>query len=149
MTDYPKQDHEINLLTTDNVRISGLINVLGRSISNYLQGTEPDIVMYQCMINGSQNARTLILSKNHSLWVHTGEKPLTDRIGNWQTLNFRMINGDIIKGDVNMTGYDRVSDYLQNFNERYYEVYYAESKGDCFDMLYLSRLATVWKEPAN
>jgi hypothetical protein len=38
MSDYPKQDHEIILLTADNSRITGFINVLGRSISVYLQG---------------------------------------------------------------------------------------------------------------
>lgn len=147
MIAYPKQDYEIELLTTDNSRITGLINVLGRSISTYLQSSEPDIIMYRCNINGVEMADTLMISKNETLWVHATEKSDKEQIGNWQKLKFRLTDGSSIKGAVNMSGYDRVSDYLQNFDDRFYEVYSAESDEGLFDMVFLSRMATVWKEP--
>jgi hypothetical protein len=148
MNTYPKQDHEIEILTTGNVRVTGMINVLGRSISTYLQGSEPDIIMYGCKPDDAESADTLIVSKDHILWVNSGESPDEARAGRWQKLIFRMINGRVVTGEVNMTGYDRVSDYLQNFDERFYEVYSAQTDEGSSGLLYVSRKATVWKEPA-
>jgi hypothetical protein len=147
MMDYPKQDHEIELMTSDHVRIKGLINVLGRSIATYLQGSEPDIVMYRCRIERGGDAETLMVAKNAVIWIHTGEKPETQRIGSWKSVAFHMINGTTITGEVDMTGYDRVSDYFQNADDRFYEVVGARSGDGDHDRLYLSRSATVWKEP--
>ncbi len=147
MSDYPKQDHEIIVLTADNSRITGCINVLGRSIAAYLQGPEPDIVMYDCLIDGMKGADTLMLSKKQVLWVNSREKYDGQKVGNWQTLMFRLINGAMVKGDVNVTGYDRVSDFLQNEHGRFYEIHDVETNGYLCDLLYVSREHTVWKKP--
>ena len=147
MNDFPKQDHEIILLTADNSRITGMINVLGRSISTYLQGPEPDIVLYNCLVDEIKGADTLMISKNQTLWINSGELPETEKIGNWQKLMFRMVNGMMVKGDVNMTGYDRVSDFIQNDHSRFYEVHDVETGGYSCNMMYVSRQHTVWKKP--
>jgi hypothetical protein len=147
MNDYPKQDHPITIITSDNSRISGMINVLGRSISVYLQGPEPDVIMYDCTIDDTRKADTLMVSKRQILWLNTGESLMEQRIGNWQTLMFHLVNGVKVKGDVNMTGYDRVSDFLQSYGDRFYEVFDAETVDSKSGMLYVSREHTVWKEP--
>lgn len=147
MSDYPKQDHEIIVLTADNSRVTGCINVLGRSIGAYLQGPEPDIVMYDCLIDGMKGADTLMISKRQVLWVNSREKSGEQKVGNWQALMFRLINGAMVKGAVNMTGYDRVSDFLQNEHSRFYEIHDVETSGYLCDLLYVSREHTVWKKP--
>lgn len=149
MSDYPKQDHEIVLLTAGNSRISGYINVLGRTIAEYLQGPEPDIVMYDCRIDGIKGVETLMISKSQTLWINSGEKADTEKIGNWQALMFRLVNGEVVKGNVNMTGYDRLSDYIQNERGLYYEVHNVDAAGYLCELLYVSREHTVWKIPAK
>ncbi|GAB6094485.1 hypothetical protein JCM14469_07370 [Desulfatiferula olefinivorans] len=149
MTDYPKQDHEIELMTLDNARITGCVNVLGRSIATYLQGSEPDIVMYRCRIEGIGSAETMMVAKSAVIWVHTGEKAESPRIGSWKRVAFHMVNKTTVTGEVDMTGYDRVSDYFQNADDRFYEVVGARSDDGDHDRLYLSRVATIWKEPVS
>lgn len=149
MSDYPKQDHEIILLTADNSRITGFINVLGRSISAYLQGPEPDIVMYDCLIDGIKGADALMISKKQTLWVNSREKTEIEKLGNWQTLMFMLVNGVMVRGEVNMTGYDRASDFIQNELSRFYEVHDVDTGGYLCELLYVSREHTVWKKPVN
>jgi hypothetical protein len=149
MSDYPKKDHEIILLTADNSRITGCINVLGRSISAYLQGPEPDIVMYNCLVDGIKGSDTLMISKKQILWVNSREKTDEEKLGSWKTLMFRLVNGTMIKGCVNTTGYDRVSDFIQNELGRFYEVHDVDAGGYLCDMFYVSREHTVWKKPVN
>ena len=147
MNDYPKQDHEIIVVTADNSRITGAINVLGRSISAYLQGAEQDIIMYNCLIDEVKVSDTLMISKKQALWINPCERLVDGETGNWQQLMFRLVNGIMVKGEVDMTGYDRVSDFLQNEHSTFYEVYRAQTGGYLFDLLYVSREHTVWKKP--
>lgn len=150
MTAYPKMDHEIDILTTNNIRIHGMINVLGRSISTYLQGTEPDVVVYQCTVDDERAVDTLMIAKHQIVTVYTGEQEVSeDRIGRWQRVKLTLNTGKLITGDVNMTGYDRLSDYIQNHNEHFYELHSVQTDEGDFQLLYVSRIATVWKEPAD
>ena len=150
MTAYPKLDHEIDILTTNNMRIHGMINVLGRSISTYLQAAEPDVVMYHCTIDGNQSVDTLMIAKHQIVTVQTGEhEQPEERIGHWQRLKLTMCDDKIITGDVNMTGYDRLSDYIQNHNENFYELHSVQTDDGFYELLYVSRIATLWKEPAD
>lgn len=148
MTAYPKRDHEIDIHTTDNTHVRGMINVLGRSIATYLQASEPDIVLYHCDIDNVRKAETLMISKQHIIMVETGEKSVEERIGRWHRLKLKMVNGSVIKGDVNITGYDRVSDFIQNYDEFFYEMHSVETDDITFDILYVSRHLTMWKEPS-
>lgn len=148
MTAYPKLDHEITVLTTDNIHVRGMINVLGRSISTYLQASEPDVVLYHCSIDNFKKSDTLMISKSQIVMIETGEKSDQERIGHWHRLKLKMINGTIIEGDANITGYDRVSDFIQNYDECFYELHSVETDGHACEILYVSRNLTVWKEPA-
>lgn len=148
MTAYPKLDREIVILTSDNRHTRGMINVLGRSIATYLQASEPDVVLYHCTIDGSQKAETLMMSKNQIMMIQTNEESDKDRIGRWHRLKLKMINGAVVTGDINITGYDRVSDYIQNYNEFFYELHSAVTDEGSFERLYVSRNLTIWKEPS-
>ena len=150
MTAFPKLDYEVDILTTGNFRIQGSINVLGRSIAAYLQGPEPDLILYKCIIDQDQTANTIMISKHQVVTVLTGEQsPVEERIGNWRRLSLIMSYGKIITGDINITGYDRVSDYIQNFKDHFYELHSVDMGDKICDRLYVSRLATVWKEPVK
>lgn len=150
MTAYPKLDHEIDVVTSNNMRIHGMINVLGRSISTYLQGTEPDVIMYHCTIDGDRSVDTLMIAKHQIVTVQTGEQEQPEkRIGHWQRLKLMLNDGNTIMGDVNMTGYDRLSDFIQNNDDHFYELHSVQTDDGFSELLYVSRIATLWKEPAD
>lgn len=147
MVEYPRQDQKLVICTTDNNRLSGMINIAGRSISTYLQDSEPDIVMYDCKINDKESVDTLLVSKRQILWINSFEKREKDWLGNWQNVMFKMTNGDMISGEIDITGYDRVSDYLQHYNDRFYEVYDCRHDNKTEKLLFVSRQFTMWKQP--
>jgi hypothetical protein len=48
------------------------------------------------------------------------EKPV---VGTWQKIGFKLLNGKGITGEVDISGYSRVSDNFQAFSRRFYEVF--------------------------
>lgn len=145
MIDYPKQDQKIEICTIDGTIINGMVNIAGRSLSTYLQDAEPDIILYDAHIDKKKH-KTLMVSKRQSIWISASENGEKDWLGNWQQLLFKMINGQIVVGEIDITGYDRTSDYIQRFNNRYYELFDASVNQEERKILFVSRRHTIWKE---
>lgn len=147
MINYPKEDKTITLFTTAGAYVSGLVNVAGRSLSSYLQNTEPDIIMYETELAENRTQKTLMVSKGQTLWVSSKEDCEKNSLGNWKSLSFEMVNRQVIVGEVDITGYDRVSDYIQRYQDRFYEVFDCSINGEKRKSLFVSKHYTMWKEP--
>lgn len=147
MIDYPKEDHTITLCTTAGAYVSGLVNVAGRSLTTYLQDVEPDIIMYETELAENRTQKTLMVSKRQTLWISSPAGCEKDSIGNWKRLSFKMVNGQVIVGEVDITGYDRVSDYVQRYQNEFYEVFDCSLNGEKRKVLFVSKRYTMWKEP--
>lgn len=145
MIDYPKQDQKIEICTIDGTIVNGMVNIAGRSLSTYLQDSEPDIIMYDAYID-KKKCKTLMITKKQIIWISTEDDGEKDWLGNWRRLLFKMINGQIVTGEIDITGYDRISDYIQRFNTRYYELFDSGIDGKKRKTLFISRRYTVWKE---
>lgn len=146
MINYPKEDLKITLCTTAGAFITGMVNVAGRSLSTYLQDAEPDIVMYETELSENKKENTLMVSKQQTLWIMSTSKLEKESLGSWQRLSFKLVNGQVIVGDVDITGYDRVSDYVQNYQNRFYEVFDCTINGEKKDTIFVSSHYTMWKE---
>lgn len=147
MINYPKEDQKITLCTTAGAYISGMVNVAGRSLSTYLQDAEPDIIMYETELAENNKQNTLMVSKRQTLWISTQDEIEKDLLGCWQRLSFKLVNGQVIVGEIDITGYDRVSDYVQRFQNRFYEVFDCNINGENKNTLFVSKRYTMWKEP--
>lgn len=147
MINYPKEDQKITLCTTAGAYVSGMVNVAGRSLSTYLQDSEPDIIMYETELSENKQQNTLMVSKRQTLWIASGEELEKDPLGCWKRLSFKLVNGQVIVGEIDITGYDRVSDYVQRYQNRFYEVFACTINGEKKSSLFVSTRYTMWKEP--
>lgn len=147
MIHYPKEDQKITLCTTAGAYITGMVNVAGRSLSAYLQDAEPDIIMYETELSENKKQNTLMVSKRQTLWISSEEHLEKDQLGCWQRLAFKLVNGQVIVGAIDITGYDRVSDYVQRYQNRFFEVFDCSLNGEKRDSLFVSKRYTMWKEP--
>ncbi len=147
MINYPKEDQKITLCTTAGAHVAGMVNVAGRSLSTYLQDAEPDIIMYETELSENKKQNTLMVSKRQTLWISSGEDLEKDPLGCWQRLSFKLVNGQVIVGEIDITGYDRVSDYVQRYQNRFYEVFDCTINGESRTALFVSTRYTMWKEP--
>ncbi len=148
MNNYPKQDKEIVICTADGSIISGKVNIAGRSISSYMQDAEPDVIIYDVKVKDEKSYETLMVTKSQIVWISAEGETEKEDYGIWEKLSFRMNIGNTITGDVDITGYDRISDYVQRYNNRFHEVFNCsidnKQKNNLF---FVSRQLTVWKEP--
>ncbi len=147
MTDYPKEGQKISLCTTDGAVLTGMVNVAGRSLSMYLQDSEPDIIMYDVELGENNNYKTLMVSKRQTIWISPFEECRKEEYGSWKKLSLKMIDGQIIIGEVDMTGCDRLSDYAQKYHNRFYELFDCIFNGENKKSLFVSNRHTLWKEP--
>ncbi len=147
MIDYPKQNQQIVVCTADNAIVTGMVNIAGRNISTYIQECDPHVIMYDVELADKQKFDTLIVTTRRIMWIAVADEGQIDRFGNWQKLSFKMINGQTVIGKVDTTGYDRVSDFLQRFRNRFYELCDCSIDGEKRNVLFVSSRFIVWKEP--
>ncbi len=147
MIDYPKQDQQIVLCTADDAIVTGMVNIAGRNISTYIQECDPHVIMYDVELADKQKFGTLIVTTRQIMWIAVADEGQIDRFGNWQKLSFKMINGQTVTGEVDITGYDRVSDFFQQFSNRFYELFDCSIDGEKKEVLFVSSRFIVWKEP--
>ncbi len=147
MIDYPKQDQKIVLCTADDAIVTGMVNIAGRNISTYIQECDPHVIMYDVELADKQKFGTLIVTTRQIMWIAVADEGQIDRFGNWQKLSFKMINGQTVTGEVDITGYDRVSDFFQQFSNRFYELFDCSIDGEEKEVLFVSSRFIVWKEP--
>lgn len=147
MTDYPRQDKKIKLFLSDNSQITGLINIAGRRTIELVEDADPDIVMYSVESEDGELHRTVLAAKQQIVWID----PLEDEIGKpevgtWQKVSFKLASGQEITGEVDISGYSRVSDYFQAFSSRFYEVYDCSTNGKKQNLLFVSSGHVLWRE---
>ena len=147
MIDYPKQDQQIVVCTADDAIVTGMVNITGRNISTYIQECDPHVIMYDVELADKQKFDTLIVTTRQIMWIAVSYEDQLDRFGNWQQISFKMLNGQTLTGEVGITGYDRVSDFLQRFNDRFYKLFDCTIDGEKRDVLFVASRFTVWKEP--
>ncbi len=147
MINYPKEDQKITLCTTAGAFVTGLVNVAGRSLSTYLQDSEPDIIMYETELAENKKNKILMVSKRQTLWISSFDECEKDSLGNWKRLSLKMVNGQIIIGEIDITGCDRISDYVQRYQNRFYELFDCSINGENKKSLFVSKRYTMWKEP--
>lgn len=122
--DYPREDQQIVLHLADGCSISGLVNVAGRGVLALVQDSDPHVLLYDATSEDGRAYETALVSKHQILWVEApaGQEEQPD-LGNWQSAKFRMTTGHEISGEVDITGFDRASEYFRAHAGRFYEVY--------------------------
>jgi hypothetical protein len=148
MNDYPREDKKIALHLSDNSTLSGLVNIAGRSTFAIVEDSDPDIVLYDASSGDGKAYKIVLVSKKQICWIDAvddrEEKP--DR-GKWQKVTFKLTNGQELTGEVDISGFDRTSDYFRAYPGRFYEVYTC-STGDTRDnRLFVASEHVMWREP--
>lgn len=150
MCEYPKQDKKVMLCIANNIRITGSINIVGRSMSQYLEDPAPDIVMYDTCTGSGREHKTLLVSKSQIYWINpvdeTGEIPNT---GIWKQVRLKLSNDQEITGKVDIAGFNRVSAYFLSYDKRFYEIYECSMADKKYDFLFVSSEHVLWKEPID
>ena len=150
MSEYPKQDKKVILCISNNIRITGNINIVGRSTFKHLEDSDPDIVMYDTCTEGGKEHKTLLVSKSQVYWIDpiddTGEK---QNMGKWKQVKLKLTNDQEIAGEVDITGFNRVSDYFLAYSNRFYEIYECSIADKKYDLLFISSDHVLWKEPID
>jgi len=147
MNDYPRQDKKIKLYLSDNSQITGLINIAGRGTIELVEDTDPDIVLDSAESEDGKLYQTMLIAKQQIVWID----PLDDEsgkpgVGTWQKVRFKLVNGQEITGEVDISGYSRISDYCQAFSRRFYEVYKCSTTGKKQNLCLVSSGHVLWRE---
>jgi len=147
MNDYPRQDKKIKLYLSDNSQITGLINIAGRKTIELVEDAGPDIVLYSVKSEDGALHQTVLVAKQQIVWID----PLEDEsgkpeVGTWQKVSFKLANGREITGEVDISGYSRISDFFQAFSRRFYEVYECSTSGKKQNLLFVSSGHVLWRE---
>ncbi|MDX1778332.1 MAG: hypothetical protein R3339_05590, partial [Thermodesulfobacteriota bacterium] len=90
---------------------------------------------------------TVLVAKKQVVWIDPfedgKEKP---EVGTWQKVRFKLLNGKEITGEVDISGFSRISDYFQAFSRRFYEVYQCSTKEKTHNLLLISSGHVLWRE---
>ena len=146
MNDYPRQDKKIILSLSDNSQITGLINIAGRRTIELVEDAGPDIVLYSVESEDGALHRTVLAAKQQIVWIDPLEESGKPEVGTWQKVSFKLANGQEITGEVDISGYSRISDYFQAFSRRFYEVYECSRNGKKQNLLFVSSGHVLWRE---
>ena len=122
----------------------------GKDISKTIElveDAEPDIVLYSVKSEDGAMHQTVLVAKQQIVWID----PLEDEsgkpeVGTWQKVSFKLANGREITGEVDISGYSRISDFFQAFSRRFYEVYECSSSGKTQNLLFVSSGHVLWRE---
>ena len=147
MNDYPRQDKKIKVYLSDNTQLTGLINIAGRGPVELVEDGSPDIVLYRVESGDSTIHQTVLVSKKQIVFIDPFEdgkqKP---EAGIWQKVRFKLVNGQEIIGEVDISGYSRVSDYFQAFSRRFYEAYRCSTAEKTQNLLLIASGHVLWRE---
>jgi len=81
------------------------------------------------------------------VWIDPLENEIgKPEVGIWQKVSFKLANGKEITGEVDISGYSRVSDYFQAFSRRFYEVYECNTNGKKQNLLLVSSGHVLWRK---
>ena len=147
---YPKEDKTIVAHTIDNSRLEGKINIAGLTTGQLVNDETFDMVMYDVVCNDRDSVPTVLLSKQGIAWIDPKgdvERPISG--GNLYRLKIRLSSGESIIGAVDISGYDRMSDYLVQYSDFFYEVFDCSAAGKKFPCLYVSVCNSIWVEPLD
>ena len=148
MSQYPRDGSKITMFLSDGSEVTGAVNIAGRDLVSYLLTPDPDILLYDRDISSGTSARTLFISKKHVVWIAPVDSPAVRVKGVWwKEVKFLLENGDKITGSVNVTGYDRLSDFFRMFDEQFLEVYDCCLGNREFELLYIALSRVIWKVP--
>lgn len=146
---YPKKDCEIRLCLSNNSQLDGLVNIVGRDIRTFLLDNESDIVMYEAVNGEDDRRRPMIVPKKHILWVEVMDLDLKDRkVAIHRNMKMKMTNGQVVSGEIDITGYDRVSDYFLKNTDMFSEVSSAMVDGEAIhSIMFVSTTQYLWVIP--
>jgi len=146
---YPKKDCEIILCLSNNSQLDGLVNIVGRDIRTFLLDNESDIVMYEAVNGEDENRRPMIVPKKHILWVEVRNGDLAERkVAIYRKMKMKMTNGQVVSGEIDITGYDRVSDYFLKNTDMFSEVTRAAVDGESVrSIVFVSTTQYLWVIP--
>lgn len=146
---YPKKDCEIRLCLSNNSQLDGLVNIVGRDIRTFLLDNESDIVMYEAVNGEDERRRPMIVPKKHILWVEVKGGDLPERkLAIYRNMKMKMTNGQVVGGEIDITGYDRVSDYFLKNTDMFSEVSSAVVDGEPVQsLLFVSTTQYLWVVP--
>ena len=146
---YPKEDCEIRLCLSNNSQLNGLVNIVGRDIRSFLLDNQSDIVMYEAVNGEDERRRPMIVPKKHILWVEINESDLVERkLAIHRNMKMKMVNGQVVSGEIDITGYDRVSDYFLKNTDIFSEVSSAMVDGESIhSTLFVSTTQYLWVVP--
>ncbi|GEM_PF-1441067 len=146
---YPKKDCEIRLCLSNNSQLDGLVNIVGRDIRTFLLDNESDIVMYEAVNGEDDRRRPMIVPKKHILWVEVKDLDLNDRkVVINRNMKMKMTNGQVVSGEIDITGYDRVSDYFLKNTDMFSEVSSAMVDGEAINsIMFVSTTQYLWVIP--
>ncbi len=144
---YPKEDQRVVLYTSDGSKLTGSVNIVGRTLFEYLNDADTDVILYDAICD-EESIGTLLVSKKQILWIEALEwKREKPALGNWHKIRVKLSAGSVFIGDVDISGYDRTSDYLKVYNDYYYEFFECMAEGKLFNSIFVSVSNSVWKEP--
>ena len=150
MSEYPKQDKKILLYTSDNNRIAGSINIVGRRIFAYLEDSDPEIVLYDTNTEDGEAHKTLLVPKNQVYWIDPVDDTGREQdLGKWKKVTFKLANGQKITGEVDIAGFNRVSDFFRAYPKRFYEVYECNTIDKKYTVLFVASDHVLWMEPLD
>jgi hypothetical protein len=150
MSEYPKQDKKVILCTSDNSRIAGSINIVGRRIFAYLEDSDPDIVLYDTNTEDGKAHKTLLVPKSQVYWIDPVDDTGREQdVGKWMKVTFKLANGQVITGEVDIAGFNRTSDYFRAYPKRFYEVYECSVIDKKYAVLFVASEHVLWKEPLD
>lgn len=146
---YPKKDCEIRLCLSNNSQLNGLVNIVGRDIRTFLLDSESDIVMYEAVDGEDERRRPMIVPKKHILWVEIKDTDLVERkLAIYRNMKMKMVNGQVVSGEIDITGYDRVSDYFLKNTEMFSEISSAMVDGESIhSVMFVSTTQYLWVVP--
>jgi len=147
---YPKEGRIIAAHTIDNSKLEGKINVAGRTTGELVNDETFDMIMYDVVRNDRDSIPTVLVSKQGIAWIDPKgevERPIAG--SNLYRLKIRLSNGDSVIGSVDISGYDRMSDYLAQYSGFFYEVFDCSAGGGKFPFLYVSVCNSIWVEPMD
>lgn len=150
MSEYPREDKPLVICLADNTRVSGLVNIAGRTTQEVLEDEGTDLVLYEARGGDGIPLKTLFIVKNLILWIApAGEAEKREESGLLKQVKFKLTNGQIITGRVEISGFERLSDYFHACRQQFYEIRDASVMDKNHATLYVGVEQVLWKEPID
>jgi len=150
MSEYPREDKPLAVSLSDNTLISGLVNIAGRTTQEVLEDEGPDLVLYDAQDGDGMPLKTVFIGKDRILWIAPDGEAVKPEAGSLlKQVKFRLAGGQVLTGKVEISGFDRLSDYFHARRERFYKVMEASLMDRTYDVLYLGIQQVLWKQPVD